>query len=42
MFTDQFKHEINGYLKSDIWRMLNAAIPKQMIKIIEETIKSVK
>ena len=33
---------VYGYLKSDIWRMLNAFIPKQMIRIIEGSIKSVK
>lgn len=33
---------VYGYLKSDIWRMLNAAIPKQMIRIIEGIIKTVK
>lgn len=33
---------VYGYLKSDIWRMLNAFIPKQMIKAIEGTIKTIK
>ena len=33
---------VYGYLKSDIWRILNALIPKQMIRIIEDTIKTVK
>lgn len=67
MFTDQFKHELNSYLKgqgkkllahqssiadqafkvrsgqlqSDVWRTLNAAIPKQMVKVIEDNFKSV-
>ena len=29
-------------MKSDIWWMLMAALPKQMIRTIEETIKTVK
>lgn len=33
---------VYGYLKSDIWRMLNAALPKQMIKTMEQTFKTVK
>ena len=31
---------VYGYLKSDIYRMMMAAIPKQMIKIIEMDIKT--
>ena len=31
---------VYGYLKSDIYKMMMAAIPKQMIKIIEMDIKT--
>lgn len=41
MFKYRFKLEINSYLKSDIWRMLMASIPKQMVGTIESTFKEV-
>ena len=37
-----YNRYVYGYLKSDIWKMLMAAIPKQMIKAVEGTIKTVK
>lgn len=33
---------VYGYLKSDVWRMLMAGIPKQMVKTIESTFTAVK
>lgn len=41
-YTPIYNKYVYGYLKSDIWRMLMAALPKQMIRTIEETVKSVK
>ena len=37
-----YNRYVYGYLKSDIWKMLMAAIPKQMIKAVEATIKTLK
>lgn len=37
-----YNRYVYGYMKSGIWRMLMAALPKQMIRTIEETIKTVK
>lgn len=41
-YTPIYNRYVYGYLKSDIWRMLMAAFPKQMIKAIEATVKTVK
>lgn len=41
-YTPIYNRYVYGYLKSDIWRMLMAALPKQMIRTIEATIKTVK
>ncbi len=37
-----YNRYVYGYLKSDIWKKLNSAIPRQMIKTIEGVITSVK
>lgn len=33
---------VHGYLKSDVWRTLNKLIPKHMVRIMEDTFKTVK
>lgn len=32
---------VYGYLKADVWKRLNSAIPKRMVQAISETIKGV-
>ena len=41
-YTPIYNRYVYGYMKSGIWRMLMASLPKQMIRTIEETIKTVK
>ena len=41
-YTPIYNRYVYGYLKSDIWRMLMAALPKQMIRTIEDNIKTLK
>lgn len=41
-YTPIYNKYVYGYLKSGIWKMLNAAIPDQMIRTIESTISNVK